>query len=78
MSKQNCRVTFNDVGEVVMIHDDLSPWIRRRSGVIAEVLRNSDGYVRSVELRTISDRTNRPISKLYPLEVRANATKSLA
>ena len=68
--------TVIDVGEVVLIHDDLSPRIRWRLGVITEIFRSSDGYIRSVKLRTSSGITNRPVTKLYPLEVRANETKS--
>ena len=39
---------------------------------IAEVIKlnyGSDGLVRAAELRTASGTTNRPIQKLYPLEV---------
>ena len=31
--------------------------------------RGNDGYIRSVTVRTASGRTNRPIARLYPLEV---------
>ena len=56
-------------GEVVLIHEDLTPRAKWRLGLITEVYSGSDGLVRSVALKTANGVTNRPISKLYPLEV---------
>ena len=74
------RTTGNNVqtvrvGDVVQIHDD-TPRIQWRLGVIEHLNKGSDGLVRSVQLRTSTGTTNRPIAKLYPLEVTASETPS--
>lgn len=56
------------VGDVVLIHDD-SPRARWKMAVIEKVIMGNDGYVRAAEVRTSNGRTNRPITKLYPLEI---------
>jgi len=56
------------VGQVVLIHEDL-PRVRWKLGVIVELLKCRDGIVRSVNLRSNNCIVNRPICKLYPLEV---------
>ena len=56
-------------GEVVIIHDDLTPRAKWKLGVIEELYFSKDDLVRSVRLRTANGQTNRPISKLYPLEI---------
>ena len=57
------------VGDVVLIHDDCLPRLRWKLGLVSELFRGADGLVRSVRLRTKNGETNRPITKLYPLEV---------
>lgn len=57
-----------NVGDVVQIHDDV-PRSQWRLAVIEEVNRGDDGYIRSVTVRTTNGKTNRPIARLYPLEV---------
>jgi len=69
------RTTGNNVqtprvGDVVQIHDDC-PRIQWRLGVIERLNQGADGLVRSVQLRTPTGRTNRPVAKLYPLEIMA-------
>ena len=56
------------VGDVVQIHDNV-PRSQWKLAVIEGVNRGDDGFVRSVTVRTASGRTNRPIARLYPLEV---------
>jgi len=58
------------VGDIVLIHDDC-PRLKWRLAVVQELQRGNDGFVRSVIIRTDKGVTNRPISKLYPLEVNA-------
>ena len=60
-----------NIGDVVQIHDD-APRSQWKLGVIDGLNRGNDGYIRSVTVRTASDRTNRPIARLYPLEVSAD------
>ena len=59
------------IGEIVLIHDDCLPRSKWRLGLILDVYKGKDGLVRSASLRTSTGVTNRPISKLYPLEVQA-------
>ena len=37
--------------------------------VIKGLIKGNDGYVRADEVRASNGRTNRPLSKLYPLEI---------
>ena len=57
---------------MVLIHDDVVPCMKWRLGLIIELYKGYDGIVRSAKLKTSTGFTNRPISKLYPLEVRSN------
>ena len=52
----------------MQIHDD-GPRLSWRLAVIEELLTGNDGLVRAANIRTSTGRTNRPIVKLYPLEV---------
>ena len=56
------------VGEVVQIHDDTyrNQW---ELGIIDKPFTGEDNRVRSVRLKTARGYTNRPIGKLYPLEI---------
>ena len=65
----NCSQTIR-VGDVVLIHDD-SPQINWRLTVVESLNKGDDGLVRSATIRTSNGQTNRPIAKLYPLEVTA-------
>jgi len=72
------RTTGNNVqtakeGDVVQIHGDC-PRVHWRLGVIEQLNKGADGLVHSAQLRTSTGRTNRPIAKLYPLEVTATDT----
>ena len=57
------------VGDVVQIHEDNSPRTTWKLGVIEELIYGKDNLVRSAKIRTSKSVTNRPIVKLYPLEV---------
>ena len=56
------------IGDVVQIHDD-GPRIGWKLAVVEDVVRGNDGLVRAAKLRTSTGVTNRPIVRLYPLEV---------
>jgi len=57
-------------GSVVLVHDD-TPRINWRLAVVEDTIAGEDGLVRAANIRTSTGRTNRPIVKLYPLEVAA-------
>ena len=61
------------VGDVVIVHDDC-PRLKWRLAVVQELQRGNDNFVRSAVIRTDKGITNRPISKLYPLEVNVGKT----
>ena len=44
--------------------------------VVEEVNKGADGLIRSVNVRTSTGRTNRPLAKLYPLEVTTEKIQS--
>ncbi|XP_069114290.1 uncharacterized protein [Argopecten irradians] len=57
------------VGDIVQVHDD-SPRTTWKIAVVEDLVYGRDNLVRSAVIRTSSGITNRPIIKLYPLEVR--------
>jgi len=56
------------VGDIVTVHDD-GPRVNWRLAVVTKLLVGGDGLTRAAEIRTSTGTTNRPISKLFPLEV---------
>ena len=66
------RVT---VGDVVLVQDD-GPRINWRLAVVEELIVGRDYSVRAAYIRTVNSRTNRPISKLCPLEVCSTETQT--
>ena len=63
------------VGEVVLIQDD-TPRIDWKLAVVEELIEGRDGLVRAAHIRTAQGRTNRPISKLCPLEVSSDESQA--
>jgi hypothetical protein len=51
-----------------MVHDE-KPRNVWKLTVIEELIRGNDGLVRAASIRTKNGQTNRPITKLYPLEI---------
>ena len=58
------------VRDIVLVHDD-TPRIKWKLAVIEGLNKGSDGLIRSANIRTANGKTNRPIARLYPLEVTA-------
>ena len=52
----------------MLVHND-TPRVTWKMAVIEELIRGNDGLVRAANIRTAWGRTNRPITKLVPLEV---------
>jgi hypothetical protein len=63
------------VGDVVQIHDE-GPRVNWRLAVVVSLLKGNDGLIRSAVIKTSTGVTNRPISKLYPLEIHAATTEA--
>ena len=57
-------------GDVVLIQDD-TPCMNWKLAVVERLNKGADGLTHSADIRTSTGRTNRPIAKLYPLEVTA-------
>ena len=55
-------------GDVVVVHDDI-PRTTWKMAVIEDLIMGGDGLVRAATIRTSTGTTNRPITKLYPLEL---------
>ncbi|XP_045208291.2 uncharacterized protein LOC123560095 [Mercenaria mercenaria] len=55
-------------GSVVQVHDG-TPRSTWRLAVVEEVVKGKDGLIRSAKIRVGNKLSNRPITKLYPLEV---------
>lgn len=75
-TKQNtCNAQSIKPGDVVQIHDN-KPRVLWKLAVVDEVVRGRDNLIRSAKLRTKDGMTNRPITKLYPLEVTLETANS--
>ena len=59
-----------NIGDVALVHD-ASARVNWKLAVIESVNEGADGLIRSANIRTATRRTNRPIARLYPLEVTA-------
>ena len=58
-------------GDVVIVHDD-APRMTWKLAVIEDLVIGRDGLTRAVTIRTANGTTNRPITRLYPLELTAD------
>ena len=59
-------------GDVVMIEEDVVPRHTWRLGVVVELLKGSDGYVRGAKVKVGKTKNiiRRPVNRLSPTEVR--------
>ena len=57
------------VGDVVIIHDD-TPRTTWKLAVVEKLITGLDGITRAAEIRTANGKINRPITRLFPLEVK--------
>ena len=64
------------VGDVVLVHDD-GPWIDWKLAVVDKLIVSPDGEIRDADIRIAKGKTNRPVSKLYALEVTETIEASL-
>ncbi|XP_074654484.1 uncharacterized protein LOC141908360 [Tubulanus polymorphus] len=71
---KNRGLTGNTIrkGDVVLVHDDNhNSRLKWKLALVEELVPGNDGLVRTAKIKISNGRTNRPTSKLYPLEVRA-------
>ena len=61
-------------GDVVVVHDD-TPRLQWKLAVVDDLVKGNDGLVRSAHISTANHKTNRPITRLYPLEVVSSETR---
>ena len=66
-----------NVGDVVLVHSDTDKRTHWPLAVVTKLNMGHDGFVRSAEIKTKNGTTNRPIAKLYPLEV-SSCSETLA
>ena len=62
-------------GDVVLVHDD-GPRPSWRLAVVEDLIKGGDDLIRAAKIRTSTGHTNRPICKLYPLELSASESTS--
>ena len=62
-------------GDVVLVHDD-GPRSSWRLAVVEDLIKGGDDLIRAAKIRTSTGHTNRPICKLYPLELSASESTS--
>ena len=78
--RENHRMVGRDgqeikAGDVVIIHDD-TPRINWKLAVVERLITGLDGITRAAEIRTAGGKTNRPITRLFPLEINENSDQA--
>lgn len=61
--------TSAKVGDIVLVHDDTKKRPLWKIARITKLFNGADGFSRVAEIRTAKRTTNRPLAKLYPLEI---------
>ena len=64
-------------GDVVVVHDD-TPRLHWKLAVVDDLVKGNDGLIRSAHISTANHKTNRPITRLYPLEVVSSENRESA
>ena len=59
-------------GDVVLVHSDIKKRLMWDMAVVESLIIGNDGIARAANIRTKNGKTNRPITKLYPLEVNSD------
>ena len=62
-------------GDVVLVHDD-GPRSSWRLAVVEDLIKGGDDLIRAAKIRTSTGHTNKPICKLYPLELSTSKSTS--
>lgn len=61
----------------MLVHDDC-PRINWKMAIVESLVKGNDGLVRSATIRTRNGVTNRPVAKLYPLELSSEVSVEIA
>ena len=64
------------VGDIVVIYEDLVPRNRWRLGRITRLITATDGVTRGAVVRTANGELQRPVQKLFPVELQSRDTES--
>ena len=64
------------IGKLVSLQEDNKSRLCWKMGLIQKVHRSSDGLIRSVDVKTATGVTTRPIAKLYPLELDVDLSRN--
>ncbi|XP_064619520.1 uncharacterized protein LOC135482967 [Lineus longissimus] len=74
-SKRGHLETRAKVGDIVLVHSDETKRVNWKMAKIESLIYGQDGIARAAQIKTASGVTNRPIARLYPLEVTAEDTQ---
>ena len=69
LTKRKCSTSEIKEGDIVLVHQDNTNRTIWPLAMVKKLNYGNDNNVRSAEIKTKTGVTNRPISKLYPLEV---------
>ena len=64
------------MGDVVLVYDD-TPQVACKMAVVEELIKGNDGLVRAANIITTGGKTNRPITRLVPLEVSSSSVDTI-
>ncbi|KAK6009733.1 hypothetical protein OSTOST_25311 [Ostertagia ostertagi] len=77
-SPRHLQRTYPEIGEVVLIEQDLIPRGSWPYGKITEIITSSDGLIRSAKILMPNQNIiHRPLNKIYPLEIRSGVKESI-
>eukprot|EP00794_Sanderia_malayensis_P010622 gene10622-biopygen7761 len=69
------KTTSIAIGDIVLVQDDNQPRSMWKLGWVTQVIQGSDGVIHGARLKTVTQKNvckiDRPLQKLYPLEIRA-------
>uniref|UniRef100_A0A7I4YVX7 DUF5641 domain-containing protein n=1 Tax=Haemonchus contortus TaxID=6289 RepID=A0A7I4YVX7_HAECO len=75
-ARRHSTRTAPEIGEIVLIEQELIPRGHWPMGIVTEIIQSADGFIRSAKLKLPHKKIyiHRPRTKLYPLEIRATAS----
>jgi len=61
-------------GDVIVVHDN-TPRLQWKLAVVDDLVKGNNGQIHSAHISTAIHKTNRPITRLYPLEVASSEAR---